>query len=148
MTMTGLGRTLLRRSRRTMICRSPMTLITLPERGEEVVAKLHLTQGFCPGVFLAWRDAGFASNKLWCDAFALQKLGHLRSRANKKMVRRRLRRLWHHRRLQQKRASSFFVARLLWCPEQDLNLHTLRHMLLRHTCIPISPSGRDSIIAS
>lgn len=28
-----------------------------------------------------------------------------------------------------------------WCPRQDLNLYALRHMLLRHACIPISPLG-------
>ena len=34
-----------------------------------------------------------------------------------------------------------------WCPRQDLNLHALLHMLLRHTCIPVSPLGRGSIIS-
>ena len=33
-----------------------------------------------------------------------------------------------------------------WCPRQDLNLHALLHMLLRHTCIPISPLGLTYII--
>lgn len=31
--------------------------------------------------------------------------------------------------------------RSVWCPRLDLNQHALRHMLLRHTCIPISPHG-------
>ena len=34
-----------------------------------------------------------------------------------------------------------------WCPRLDLNQHALRHMLLRHTCIPISPHGHTIIIA-
>ena len=35
---------------------------------------------------------------------------------------------------------------LLWCPRLDLNQHALRHMLLRHTCIPISPHGHIYIL--
>lgn len=35
---------------------------------------------------------------------------------------------------------------LLWCPRLDLNQHAVRHMLLRHTCIPISPLGHADII--
>ncbi len=31
------------------------------------------------------------------------------------------------------------------CPGQDLNLHALRHRLLRPTCMPIPPPGRDMI---
>ena len=34
----------------------------------------------------------------------------------------------------------------LWCPRLDLNQHAVRHMLLRHTCIPISPLGHADII--
>ena len=34
-----------------------------------------------------------------------------------------------------------------WCPRLDLNQHTFRHMLLRHTCIPISPHGHTTIIS-
>ena|GEM_PF-5640294 len=33
-----------------------------------------------------------------------------------------------------------------WCPRLDLNQHAVRHMLLRHTCIPISPLGHADII--
>ena len=36
---------------------------------------------------------------------------------------------------------------LLWCPRLDLNQHAVRHMLLRHTCIPISPLGPVIIIS-
>lgn len=35
-------------------------------------------------------------------------------------------------------------SRSVWCPRLDLNQHVLRHMLLRHTCIPISPLGQYS----
>ena len=38
-------------------------------------------------------------------------------------------------------------SRSVWCPRLDLNQHALRHMLLRHTCIPISPLGHRLIIA-
>ncbi len=37
-------------------------------------------------------------------------------------------------------------SRSVWCPRLDLNQHALRHMLLRHTCIPISPLGHSHII--
>jgi hypothetical protein len=30
-----------------------------------------------------------------------------------------------------------------WCAEEDLNLHTLRHRLLRPACLPIPPSARS-----
>jgi hypothetical protein len=30
----------------------------------------------------------------------------------------------------------------LWCPGEDLNLHALRHMHLKHTCLPITPPGQ------
>ena len=110
-----------------------------------------------------WCDAGFAgygtivaSNKLWCDAFASQKLGHLHSRANKKngatpallwCDANLLRKLaTHHVSEKNKKSELFCFSRETWCPEQDLNLHTLRHMLLRHTCIPISPLGRVFIL--
>lgn len=36
-------------------------------------------------------------------------------------------------------------SRSVWCPRLDLNQHALRHMLLRHTCIPISPLGLSLI---
>ncbi len=32
----------------------------------------------------------------------------------------------------------------LWCPGEDLNLHTFRHIHLKDTCIPISPPGHRS----
>ena len=31
-----------------------------------------------------------------------------------------------------------------WCPGEDLNLHTFRHIHLKDTCIPISPPGHTS----
>ena len=36
----------------------------------------------------------------------------------------------------------------VWCARLDLNQHAERHMLLRHTCIPISPlaHGMDNEI--
>ena len=36
---------------------------------------------------------------------------------------------------------------LSWCPGQDLNLHAVRHMLLRHTCLPVPPPGPGDIIS-
>jgi hypothetical protein len=33
-----------------------------------------------------------------------------------------------------------FCARV--CPGEDLNLHALRHMHLKHTCLPITPPGQ------
>ena len=41
---------------------------------------------------------------------------------------------------------SFYYKQLDWCPRLDLNQHAVRHMLLRHTCIPISPLGHGDII--
>ena len=32
---------------------------------------------------------------------------------------------------------------LSWCARLDLNQHAERHMLLRHTCIPISPLAQQ-----
>ena len=29
------------------------------------------------------------------------------------------------------------------CPEQDLNLHVLRHTPLKRACLPISPPGQE-----
>ena len=31
------------------------------------------------------------------------------------------------------------------CPEQDLNLHAVKHMNLNHARLPISPSGHSNI---
>ena len=39
-----------------------------------------------------------------------------------------------------------FTINNFWCPRLDLNQHAVRHMLLRHTCIPISPLGHADII--
>ncbi len=33
----------------------------------------------------------------------------------------------------------------LWCPGEDLNLHTLRHSHLKAACIPISPPGQVDV---
>jgi hypothetical protein len=33
-----------------------------------------------------------------------------------------------------------------WCPEQDLNLHALRHTVLSRARLPIPPSGRTFIV--
>ena len=32
------------------------------------------------------------------------------------------------------------LLRSVWCARKDLNLHTLRHMLLRHACLPFHHS--------
>ena len=45
-----------------------------------------------------------------------------------------------------KRIAQMSHLTLLWCPRLDLNQHAVRHMLLRHTCIPISPLGHADII--
>lgn len=34
------------------------------------------------------------------------------------------------------------MLREVWCAEKDLNLHTLRHRLLRPACLPIPPPAR------
>ena len=31
-----------------------------------------------------------------------------------------------------------------WCPEEDSNLHTRRHMDLNHARLPIPPSGQKA----
>ena len=42
-------------------------------------------------------------------------------------------------RINKKRPSKGLFSLLFWCARLDLNQHARRHMLLRHTCIPISP---------
>ena len=34
-----------------------------------------------------------------------------------------------------------YLKNSLWCPREELNLHALRHSLLKTACIPISPPG-------
>lgn len=36
----------------------------------------------------------------------------------------------------------YYLKNSVWCPREDLNLHALRHSLLKTACIPISPPGQ------
>ena len=40
-----------------------------------------------------------------------------------------------------KRASSFFIRSLAWCPERESNPHGFLHSILSRTRIPVPPSG-------
>ena len=42
-----------------------------------------------------------------------------------------------------KKPSKGLFSLLFWCARLDLNQHARRHMLLRHTCIPISPLAQN-----
>ncbi len=46
-----------------------------------------------------------------------------------------------------KRKGQLALALLIWCPEEDSNLHTLRHTDLNRARLPIPPSGQAMFLA-
>ena len=46
-----------------------------------------------------------------------------------------------------KRKGQLALALLIWCPEEDSNIHTLRHTDLNRARLPIPPSGQAMILA-
>ena len=46
----------------------------------------------------------------------------------------------------QRAKTKYYLKSSLWCPGEELNLHALRHSLLKTACIPISPPGLNVLL--